>query len=68
MTHIELNRKFMKAFGLGDTGPLLLQKITITLSVDNFPVIDVRYINTKNIINGELEEVLKTFKLQEDTI
>ena len=68
MNNRELNQKFMKAFGLDDTDKLLIQSFTVSFTGDEYPVVDVRYVNTKNIIDGELEEVLKSFKLQEDIL
>ena len=65
MTHFEINKKFMKAFGLGCIDKLLIQSFTVKVTSDNFPVVDVKYINTENIIDGELEEVLKSFELKE---
>ena len=61
----ELNQKFMKAFGLGNTDKLLIQSFTVSFTGDSLPVLDVRYVNTENIIDGELEEVLKSFELKE---
>ena len=65
MNPTELNRKFMKAFGLDNTDTLLIQSFTVSFAYDSLPVVDVRYVNKENIIDGELEEVLKTFELKE---
>ena len=67
MTHHELNSKFVKAFGLTipKNDPLILMSFTITLTGEGYPVIEARYLNTKNIIDDEMEEVLKTFELKE---
>ena len=67
MNNVDLNLKFMKSFGLGNLNDskLLLQDFTITFRADDFPIIDARYVNVCNIIDDELEEVLKTFELKE---
>ena len=66
----ELNQKFMKAFGLGNTGPLLLQEFTVHFRPDDLPLIEAKYVNIDNVIDDELEKIMKTFTLKEldDTI
>ena len=70
MTHIELNKKFMKVFGLGNTDKLHIQSFTVSFNPDEYPILDVNYINIDNIIDDEFEKVLKSFTLKEidDTI
>jgi len=67
MTHIDMNKKIVDAFGV----PMqlkegtFLQSMSIHLSGETYPQIDVTYFNTKNIIDDALEEIKKSFELQE---
>ena len=67
MTHIDINKKIIDAFGIPLTPKdgTFLHSMSIHLSADDYPQIDVTYINTQNVIDEALEEIKKSFELKE---